>query len=165
MPIGWLKSKFEDFRTQALTELGQEFGEGLPDNLVEAVAASTALVAYADHELDDDERAHLLAVFEQEDALTDVDLDELFEAFDDYAERFVEDRQAAETEALAAVAEFSATPHRARMIIRSAVAVASSDGELSEPEAAAIDRLCAALGVETADLAKPVSADPASPQA
>ncbi|MFO1040045.1 MAG: TerB family tellurite resistance protein [Geminicoccaceae bacterium] len=157
MAFRWLKSKFEDFRTQALTELGHEFGDDLPEDLVEAVAAATAMVAYADHELDDEERAHLLEVFEQENALTDVDLDELFEAFDDYTERFVEDRQAAEKETLAAVAEFAGTPHRARLIVRAALAVASSDGDLSQPEMAAVGKLCDVLGIDPADLGKPAT--------
>ena len=52
-------------------------------------------------------------MFEEEDRFTELDLDDLFDAFDEYAERFTEDPKAAESEALAAVAVFDDAPELA----------------------------------------------------
>ena len=90
----------------------------------------------------------VLDVFEEEDRLTELDLDDLFDAFDDYAERFVEDAKAADSEALAAVAVFDDEPELGRLVVRAALAVGTSDGVLTESEQAAVGRLCETLGIE-----------------
>ena len=156
MPIGWLKTKFGDFKAQVLEELAGELEEEVSEDLIEALAAATAMVAFADGVSSAEEREELLSVFEEEDRLTDVDLDDLFDAFDDYAERFAEDPAAAESEALTAVAVFDDSPELGRLIVRSAVAVASRDGALSAAEEKAVNSLCDALGLEVDDLRKPV---------
>jgi tellurite resistance protein TerB len=156
MPISWLKTKYADFKTEVLEELATELEEDASEDLVEALAAATAMVAFADGVPSPEEREELLGVFEEEDRLTEIDLDDLFDAFDDYAERFVEDPAAAENEVLTAVAVFDDAPELGRLILRGAVAVASSDGNLSPAEEAAVKRLCDVLGLETRDLARPV---------
>ena len=156
MPLKWLRSRFEEFRGGALRELAAEMRDEPSEDLIEAVAAATALVAFADGARSEAERDELLAVFEEEDTLTDVDLDELFDVFDDYSERFAETDPVVETEALAAVAVFDDEPDLGRMIIRAAVAVAGRDGELSPGETHAVERLCDALGLEVTALRRPV---------
>src|SRR5688500_2426043 len=131
MPVEWLKTKFTAFRSRALEELADELEEEVSEDLIEALAAATAMVAFADGVSSPEEREELLAVCVEEDRLTDSDLGDLFEAFDDYAERFAEDAKAAESEALTAVAVFDDTPELGRLVLRSALAVASSDGVLS----------------------------------
>ena len=58
-------------------------------------------MAFADGVAGPEEREELLAVFEEEDRLMDIDLDDLFDACDDYAQRSAEDRKLAESEAVA----------------------------------------------------------------
>ena len=106
MPLSWVKVKFADFRSQVLGELATELEAEVSEDLVEALAAATSLVAFSDGVLKPEEREELLSVFEEEDRLTELDLDDLFDAFDDYAERFAEDATAAEAEALTAVGVF-----------------------------------------------------------
>ena len=156
MSLSWLKVKFADFRSQVLGELATELEAEISDDLVEALAASASLVAFADGVLDPEEREELLSVFEEEDRLTELDLDDLFDAFDDYAERFAEDAKAAEAEALTAVGVFDDTPELGRLVVRSALAVASSDGVLSPAEEKAVTQLCEVLGLELAEVRKPV---------
>lgn len=156
MPLSWVKTKFSDFRSQVLSELATEFEAEVSDDLVEALAAATSLVAFADGVSSPEEREELLAVFEEEDRLTELDLDDLFDAFDDYAERFVEDAKAADSEALAAVAVFDDEPELGRLVVRAALAVGTSDGVLTESEQAAVGRLCETLGIELKELTKPV---------
>ena len=156
MSLGWVKVKFADFRSQVLGELATEFEAEISDDLVEALAAATSLVAFSDGVLNPDEREELLAVFEEEDRLTELDLDDLFDAFDDHAERFAEDAQAAEGDALAAVAVFDDSPDLGRLVVRAALAVASTDGVLSPAEEKAVTQLCEALGLELAEIRKPV---------
>ena len=103
MPLSWVRTKFGDFRSQVLGELANELEIEVSEDLVEALAAATSLVAFADGVASPEEREELLSVFEEEDRLTEIDLDDLFDAFDDYAERFAEDAKAAESEALTAV--------------------------------------------------------------
>lgn len=156
MPLSWLRSKFGEFRTQVLGELADELEDEVGEDLLEALAAATAMIAFADGVSSAEEREELLAVFEEEDRLTDIDLDDLFDAFDDYAERFKENPGAAESEALAAVAVFDDSPELGRLIVRGALAVASIDGSLSPAEEKAVGRLCDVLGLEIKDVRKPV---------
>ena len=156
MSLGWVKVKFADFRSQVLGELATELEAEVSDDLVEALAAATSLVAFSDGALNPDEREELLAVFEEEDRLTELDLDDLFDAFDDHAERFAEDAQAAEADALTAVAVFDDSPDQGRLVVRAALAVASTDGVLSPAEEKAVTQLCEALGLELAEIRKPV---------
>lgn len=155
MPIGWLRTKFGDFKSQVLAELAGELEEEVSEDLIEALAAATAMVAFADGVPSAEEREELLAVFEEEDRLTEIDLDDLFDAFDDYAERFAEDPAAAESEALTAVAVFDDSPELGRLIVRAALAVGSRDGVLSAAEEKAVDTLCDALGLEVDELRQP----------
>lgn len=156
MPLSWLRNKFGEFKAQALAELAEELEEEVSEDLIEALAAATAMVAFADGVGSAEEREELLAVFEEEDRLTDVDLDDLFDAFDDYAERFAEDQTAAENEALTAVAVFDDSHDLGRLIVRAALAVASTDGALGPAEEKAVGRLCDVLGLEVAEIRQPV---------
>lgn len=156
MPLTWMRAKFADFRAQALGELANELEIEVSEDLVEALAAATALVAFADGVASPDEREELLSVFEEEDRLTDIDLDDLFDAFDDYAERFAEDRKAAETEALTAVGVFDDSPELGRLVVRAALAIASTDGALKPEEEQAVRQLCDTLGLEPGELKQPV---------
>lgn len=156
MPLNWLRTKFADYRAQVLDELANELEIEVSEDLVEALAAATAMVAFADGVSSPEEREELLAVFEEEDRLTDIDLDDLFDAFDDYAERFAEDRKVAETEALATVAVFDDSPDLGRLVVRGALAVASRDGTLTPEEERAVRQLCDALGLEPDELKQPV---------
>jgi tellurite resistance protein TerB len=156
MPLGWVRTKFGDFRSQVLGELANELEAEVSEDLVEALAAATSLVAFADGVSSPEEREELLSVFEEEDRLTEIDLDDLFDGFDDYAERFAEDPKAAEGEALAAVGVFDDSPDLGRLVVRAALAVASTDGILKPAEEKAVRQLCDVLGLEVAELKKPV---------
>ncbi len=156
MPLSWVRAKFGDLRAQVLDELANELEVEVSEDLVEALAAATALVAFADGVASPEEREELLAVFEEEDRLTEIDLDDLFDAFDDYAERFAEDAKAAESEALTAVAVFDDSPDLGRLVVRAALVVGSSDGVLKPGEEKAVRQLCDVLGLELTDLKRPV---------
>jgi tellurite resistance protein TerB len=156
MPLNWLRTKFADYRAQVLGELANELEIEVSEDVVEALAAAAAMVGFADGVASAEEREELLAVFEEEDRLTDIDLDDLFDAFDDYAERFAEDRKLAESEALATVAVFDDSPDLGRLVVRAALAVASTDGTLTPEEERAVRQLCDVLGLETDDLKRPV---------
>jgi tellurite resistance protein TerB len=156
MPLNWLRTKFADYRAQVLGELANELEIEVSEDLVEALAAATAMLAFADGVASPEEREELLAVFEEEDRLTEIDLDDLFDAFDDYAERFAEDRKLAESEALSTVAVFDDSPDLGRLVVRAALAVASTDGTLTSEEERAVRQLCDALGLEADELKRPV---------
>ena len=123
MPLSWMRTKFAEFRSQALGELANELELELSEDLVEALAAATSMVAFADGVASPEEREELLSVFEEEERLTNIDLDDLFDAFDDYAERFAEDTKAAEGEALAAVGALDDSPDLGRLVVRAALAI------------------------------------------
>lgn len=152
MPINWLRTRFTRFKTEALEDLADELEAEISEDLLDGLAAASAMIASADGVPSPDEREELLSVFEEEDRLTEIDLDDLFDAFDDYAERFAEDAGAAEAEALAAVAVFDDSPEMGRLILRSALAVASVDGTLTAREEQALQRLCDMLGLEVNEL-------------
>ena len=156
MPLSWVRAKFGDFRAQVLDELANELEVEVSEDLVEALAAATSLVAFADGVSSPEEREELLSVFEEEDRLTEIDLDDLFDAFDDYAERFAEDAKAAESEALTAVAVFDDSPELGRLIVRAALVVGTSDGALKPAEEKAVGKLCDVLSLELVDLKRPV---------
>lgn len=156
MPLNWLRTKFTTFKAQVLRELADELEEEVSEDLIEALAAATALVAFADGVPSPEEREELLSVYEEEDRLTDIDLDDLFDAFDDYAERFAEDPKAAEGEAVAAVGVFDDSPDLGRLIVRAALAVGSTDGTVTPAEEQAVQTLCDTLGLDADELRKPI---------
>jgi tellurite resistance protein TerB len=156
MPLSWMRAKFAEFRSQALGELANELELELSEDLVEALAAATSMVAFSDGVASPEEREELLSVFEEEERLTDIDLDDLFDAFDDYAERFAEDAKAAEGEALAAVGALDDSPDLGRLVVRAALAIASTDGTLKPHEEQAVRQLCDELGLELDELKRPV---------
>ena len=159
MPISWLRAKFTEFKAEALEDLADELETEISEDLIEGLAAATAMIAFADGVPGPDEREELLGVLEEEERLTDLDLDDLFDAFDDHAERFAEERDAAETEALATVAVFDDSPELGRLILRAALAVASRDGALTPAEEQAVQRLCDVLGLEVKELKERVRRD------
>ena len=158
MPINWLRTKFTEFKAEALEDLADELETEVSEDLIEGLAAATAMIAFADRVPSPDEREELLGVIEEE-RLTDLDLDDLFDTFDDHAERFAEERDAAETEALATVAVFDDSPELGRLILRAALAVASRDGALTPAEEQAVQRLCDVLGLEVKELKERVRRD------
>ena len=139
-----------------LGELANELEVEVSEDLVEALAAATSLVAFADGVASPEEREELLAVFEEEDRLTEIDLDDLFDAFDDYAERFAEDATAAESEALTAVGIFDDSPDLGRLIVRAALAVAPPTACCQSGRGEGRSQLCDVLGLELTDLKRPV---------
>ena len=159
MPINWLRTKFTEFKAEALEDLADELETEISEDLIEGIAAATAMVAFADGVPSPDEREELLSVLEEEERLNDLDLDDLFDAFDDHAERFAEERDAAEAEALATVAVFDDSPELSRLILRTALAVASADGTLTPAGEQAVQRLCDVLGLEVNELKERVRHD------
>ena len=95
-------------------------------------------------------------MFEEEDRLTELDLDDLFDAFDDYAERFAEDATAAEAEALTAVGVFDDSPDLGRLVVRAALAVASTRRRAVAGGGEGRDAAVRVLGLELAELKQPV---------
>ena len=141
MPLTWVRAKFGDFRSQVLDELANELEIEVSEDLVEALAAASSLVAFADGVASPEEREELLS---------------LFDAFDDYAERFAEDATAAVSEALTAVGVFDDSPDLGRLVVRAALAVGTTDGALNPAEEKAVRQLCDVLGLELTDLKRPV---------
>ena len=156
MPLSWMRTKFAEFRSQALGELANELELELSEDLVEALAAATSMVAFADGVASPEEREELLSAFQEEERLTDIDLDDLFDAFDDYAERFAEDTKAAEGEALAAVGALDDAPDLGRLVVRAALAIASTDGTLKPQRSRRCATSATTLGLELKDLKRPV---------
>lgn len=152
MPINWLKAGFPQFRAEALEDLAEEFEIEVNQDVVEGLTAAMALIAFADGVPDPDGREEILAAFEEEERLNDLDLDDLFDAFDDQAERFATEGREAQAEALATVAVFDDEPEAGRLILRAALAVTSHDGTLTPGQEEAVRRLCDALGLTVIEL-------------
>ena len=62
MPLSWVKAKYSDLKSQALGELATELEVEVSEDLVEALAAATSLVAFADGVASPEEREALTAV-------------------------------------------------------------------------------------------------------
>jgi len=123
------------------------------ERLLDAVMAATALVAYADGEIEAAERDEVIATLDDLDILRRAGAEEGIERFDAYAAELEDDLDAGQRHALTAIGELRGDTDMGKLVVDICIAISAADGEIEEEEEARINEIRETLGLEgeTAD--------------
>ena len=118
-------------------------------DLMQAIVASATLMAYADGEVSAAEKQKLLGYMRNSEQMSVFEADKVIEAFNQCVGRFDFDTTIATGEVLQKLALFKNKPE-AQLIARVCLAIANVDGKFDEAERKAMDKICQAMGIDSA---------------
>ena len=121
---------------------------------LEAMMASTALLALADKEIVFSQRLALDFILENVKELKVFDVHQAVNRFREYSKEVQEDFNKARERVLKTVAKFSGDQQKAALLVRACILIAKADGDFSEPEQKVVDELCRVLCLESAKVCK-----------
>jgi tellurite resistance protein TerB len=119
--------------------------------LMEAVTAGCAMVAYADGWVTEDEHKRMLGLIRGFEPVRAFGVDEVVHEFERLTERFNEDHEAGEREALRLVIALKGRRDQAQLLVQTCCAIADADGGFDAEERQAVIRICEALELRPAD--------------
>ena len=138
---------------QSLTEAAQSVNTELKKyrskDLMQAIVASATLMAYADGEVSAPEKQKLLGYMRNSEQMSVFETDKVIETFNQYVGRFDFDVTIATGEVLQKLALFKNKPE-AQLSARGCLSIANVDGKFDESERKAMDKICQALGIDSA---------------
>lgn len=144
--LNTMKEAFNTARKGLATEV-QKFKS---KDLMEAIVAGSAMIAYADGEISSAEKQKLMGFIRTSDELSVFDSEKVIEAFNRYAGKFEFDAMIGKGEVLKKVALFKDKPE-AQLIVRVCMAIANSDGHFDETERKAVAEVCSTLDLRVED--------------
>ena len=118
-------------------------------DLMQAIVASATLMAYADGEVSAPEKQKLLGYMRNSEQMSVFEADKVIETFSQCVGRFDFDTTIATGEVLQKLALFKNKPE-AQLIARVCLSIANADGQFDESERKAMDKICQALGIDSA---------------
>jgi len=142
----WLKKNV----TEARDTLNNEITKFKSKDLLEAVVAGCALVAYADGTVSAEEKQKMIGYLRSSDQLKVFDLDDVIRLFQKYVEKFEFDTTIGTGEVMQAVGKFRGKP-QAQLVVRVCCAIGAADGDFDATEQAAVRRMCSELGLTPSD--------------
>jgi len=126
------------------------FREAGDQVLMEGVVAGCAVVAYADGWVTEEERRRMLGLIRGFEPMRAFSVDEVAHEFERLTERFAEDHDGGEREALAVVARLRSRNGDRELLVQTCCAIADADGGFDEEERKAAIRICEALELDPA---------------
>ncbi len=141
--LNWLKTN----ALAARDTLASEMTKFKNADFMEAIVASCALVSAADGEISSAEKMKMTGFIQNSKELKVFDLNKVITSFNAYCEKFGFDEQIGRAEALKAVAKVRSKPDAARLLVRVAIAIGSSDGNFDDSERAVCRMICNELGL------------------
>ncbi|MBF0624522.1 MAG: tellurite resistance TerB family protein [Magnetococcales bacterium] len=142
----WLKKNV----TEARQTLNAEITKFKSKDLLEAIIAGCALVAYADGNVSAAEKQKMMGYLKSSDQLKIFDSGDVIKIFQKYVEKFEFDAMIGTGEVMQAVGKFRGKP-MAQLIVRVCCAIGAADGDFDDQERAAVRRMCSELGLNPAD--------------
>lgn len=142
----WLKRNV----TEARDSMNAEIAKFKSKDLLEAIVASSAMVAYADGSVSASEKQKLMGYLRSSDQLKHFDQNEVIKIFQRYVEKYEFDTTIATGEVMTAVSKFKGKP-QAQLVVRVCCAIGASDGDFDENEKEVVRRMCSELGLDPAD--------------
>ncbi len=142
----WLKKNV----TEARDTLNAEITKFKSRDLLEAVVAGSAMVAFADGAISAEEKQKLMAYLKISDQLKVFDSNDVIKIFQKYAEKFEFDTTIGTGEAMQVIGKFRGKP-QAQLVVRVCCAIGASDGDFDEKERAVVRKMCSELGLNPAD--------------
>lgn len=142
----WLKKNV----TEACDTLSAEITKFKSRDLLEAVVAGCAMVAYADGDISSEEKQKMNGFLRTSDQLKVFDSGDVIKIFQKYVEKFEFDATIGVGEVMQAVGKFRGKP-QAQLVVRVCCAIGAADGNFDEKERAVVRRMCSELGLNPAD--------------
>ncbi|MBW1876310.1 MAG: tellurite resistance TerB family protein [Deltaproteobacteria bacterium] len=125
------------------------FDAGVSDDLLRALAAAFALVAVADGELAKSEADEFVELLRSKsDVFSSVDFDALELVFRDLTDALIGDPEQGRVRACDCIARMKGDPAKCELVRSGAAIAVAADGHVRAPEQAAMQEICAALGLE-----------------
>ncbi|WP_413206420.1 tellurite resistance TerB family protein [Rhodospirillum sp. A1_3_36] len=142
----WLKKNVMEARET----LGAEITKFKSKDLLEAVVAGCALVAYADGSVSSEEKQKMMGYLKTSDQMKVFDSGDVIKIFQKYVEKFEFDAAIGTGEVMQAIGKFRGKP-QAQLVVRVCCAIGAADGDFDETERAAVRRMCSELGLTPSD--------------
>lgn len=142
----WLKKNV----TEARETLNTEITKFKSKDLLEAVVAGCALVAYADGNVTSEEKQKMMGFLRTSDQLKVFDSGDVIKIFQKYVEKFEFDNTIGVGEVMQSVGKFRGKP-QAQLVVRVCCAIGAADGDFDEKEKAVVRRMCSELGLNPSD--------------
>lgn len=142
----WLKKNVTEARTAINTEITKYKSR----DLLDAILAGSALVAYADGTVSSEEKQKLMGYLRTSDQLSVFDQNDVIKTFQKYVEKFEFDATIGTGEVMTAVAKFKGKP-QAQLVIRVCCAIGAADGDFDDKERSVVRRMCSELALNPAD--------------
>lgn len=139
----WLKKNVSD----AKATLNAEINKFKSKDLLEAIVASSAMVAYADGQVSSEEKQKLMGYMRTSEQLKYFDQNDVIKIFQKYVEKYEFDATIATGEVMAAVTKFKGKP-QAQLVVRVCCAIGASDGDFDQTEKAVVRRMCTELELD-----------------
>ncbi len=118
---------------------------------MEAVVASTVLIAFADGKITADEKQKLIAYVQHADELKAFQTDDILKVFNKINGSYEFDALIGKAEALKLIGKLKDKEEQARLIVRVAIAIANADGTFDDSEKQALGEICTELKLNVAD--------------
>jgi tellurite resistance protein TerB len=138
-----LKQKTGEIKNDLLKFKNKDFMNG--------VAASCALVARADGNINDNEKQEMVKFIESYDALSVFKTVDVIRAFNEFLEQFEFSASIGEAKAMEAIGKFRGKEQQGRLIVRICIAIGTSDGDFDDDEKKVVRKICNELQVSPAD--------------
>ncbi|MEZ4528851.1 MAG: TerB family tellurite resistance protein [Desulfobacterales bacterium] len=117
-------------------------------NFMEAVAAGSAMVAFADGLVRPEEVDKLLEYVRMDENLRVFDSLEVLETFEKYIHQFEFDFQIGKEKALKTIRRIDRNTEKARLLILVCIAIGSADGEFDNNQRLVVREMCRILGID-----------------
>ena len=125
------------------------FNANVSDDLLRALSAAFALVAAADGELATSEVDEFVELLRSKaDVFSGIDFNALEVAFRDLSESLIADPEQGRMRASDCIARMKGDADRCELVRSGAAIALAADGHVRAPEQAAMQDICAALGLE-----------------
>jgi len=142
----WLKKNV----TEARDALNTEITKFKSRDLLEAIVAGCAMVAYADGNVSPEEKQKMIGYLKSSDQLKVFDMGDVIKVFQKYVEKFEFDPTIGVGEVMQTVGKFRGKP-QAQLIVRVCCAIGAADGDFDQDERSVIRRMCSELGLNPVD--------------
>lgn len=134
-----LKDKFGDLSVKVKQYKNKD--------MLEAVVAGCALVAYADGKVELSEKTKMLGFIQNSPALSVFGMSDVVKSFDNYMAGFGFDLTIGKAQALNAMGKLKTRPEEARIAVAVAISVGGADGNFDDAEKAVVREICAVVGL------------------
>lgn len=148
MPL-WNKFKQSVQQTQA--QLTAKRDVLTSDAFQDASMAMCALVAAADGTIDPSETRKVAQLIVDNEALRNLDKNDLQRRFHDYIDQLRTDGQTGRDHVMRDIVKVRSNPDESRAVIQIGIVIGAADGRFDPTERAVVREVCVALGIARAD--------------